>query len=100
MATSTSAASQLISAVAERDSANLLSHACSISFPRRTFFLDLFAGASAPVCTAVAFCRGNREGPIDKLNGDRRDILRDEVFEALLRLASSGLVGAALAVLQ
>ena len=48
-----------------------------------------------PVSTAVQAFSGDRVEPIDLIHG--LDLLEDDTFESLLRLASSGRVGAALA---
>ena len=56
------------------------------------FFLDLFAGARSPVFAALRAQGADCIEPIDKINGDHHDILADDVFEAVLRLASSTLV--------
>ena len=56
------------------------------------FFLDLFAGARSPVFAALKAQGADCIEPIDKINGDHHDILADDVFEAVLRLASSTLV--------
>ena len=59
------------------------------------FFLDIFSGASMPVSTAVQKFSGDRVEPIDLIHG--LDLLDDDLFESLLRLASSGQIGAAVA---
>lgn len=60
-------------------------------------FLDLFAGARAPVFSALRDQSYECIEPIDKINGVSHDILDDSVLEAVLRLASSTLVGVSLA---
>ena len=59
------------------------------------FFLDIFAGATMPVSMALTplFC--DRVQPIDLIHG--HDLLDDDIFESVLHLAASGLIGAALA---
>lgn len=52
------------------------------------FFLDLFAGARAPVSTALHSFAGDCIEPINKSHGVQFDILDDQVYEALLRLAA------------
>ena len=59
------------------------------------YFLDIFAGASSPVSTALNSLHGDRIETIDLIHG--HDLLNDEIFESVLRLAASGLIGAALA---
>ena len=59
--------------------------------------LDLFAGARAPVFSALHEKSFHCIEPIDKINGISHDILDDSVFEAVLRLASSTLVSVSLA---
>ena len=59
------------------------------------FFLDIFSGASMPVSTALSKLFGDRVQPIDLIHG--HDLLHDDTFEDVLRLAASGLIGAALA---
>ena len=63
--------------------------------PPTKFFLDIFAGASMPVSTALSEFFGDRVQPIDLIHG--HDLLHDDTFEDVLRLAASGLIGAALA---
>jgi len=48
-----------------------------------------------PVSTAVQELAGDRVEPVDLIHG--LDLLEDDTFESLLRLASSGRIGAALA---
>lgn len=48
-----------------------------------------------PVSTAVQELAGDRVEPVDLIHG--LDLLDDNTFESLLRLASSGRIGAALA---
>ena len=48
-----------------------------------------------PVSTAVQELAGDRVEPVDLIHG--LDLLVDDAFESLLRLASSGRIGAALA---
>ena len=48
-----------------------------------------------PVSTAVQALSGDRVEPVDFIHG--LDLLEDDTFESLLRLASSGRIGAALA---
>ena len=59
------------------------------------FFLDIFSGASMPVSTAVQAFSEDRVEPVDLIHG--LDLLEDDTFESLLRLASSGRIGATLA---
>ena len=63
--------------------------------PPTKFFLDIFAGASMPVSTALSEFFGDRVQPIDLIHG--HDLLHDDTFEDVLRLAAFGLIGAALA---
>ena len=73
------------------------SRSCA-GFPRSTpmkFFLDIFAGASMPVSTALSKFFTDRVQPIDLIHG--HDLLHDDTFEEVLLLAASGLIGAALA---
>ena len=51
--------------------------------------------ALMPVSTAVQALAGDRVEPVDLIHG--LDLLEDDTFESLLRLASSGRIGAALA---
>ena len=60
-------------------------------------FLDLFAGARAPVFSALHEKSFDCIEPIDKINGPSHDILDESVFAAVLRLASSTLVSVSLA---
>ena len=48
-----------------------------------------------PVSKAVQELAGDRVEPVDLIHG--LDLLDDDTFESLLRLASSGRIGAALA---
>ena len=64
-------------------------------FSTARFFLDIFAGASCPVSTALNSVNGDRVEPIDLING--QDLLDDQTFESLLLLCSSRRIGAALA---
>ena len=58
-------------------------------------FLDLFAGARAPISEAMATFLADRFEPVDIIFGPEFDLLRDDRFELLCRVADSGLVGAA-----
>ena len=69
----------------------------AISQCKPACFLDLFAGARAPVFSALHKKSYDCIEPIDKINGASHDILDDSVFEAVLRLASSTLVSVSLA---
>ena len=61
------------------------------------FFLDICAGFSAPVSTALTKLGGARTEPVDLLFGDHCNLLDDSVMANLMHLAYSGLVSAALA---
>ncbi|CAE7588581.1 unnamed protein product, partial [Symbiodinium necroappetens] len=63
----------------------------------RSLFLDLFAGARAPVTSAIQSLRCDCFPPVDLIIDASRDILDDAFFDLLCRIADSGLVGAALA---
>ena len=69
----------------------------AISHCKPACFRDLFAGARAPVFSALHEKSYDCIEPIDKINGTSHDILDDSVFEAVLRLASSTLVTVSLA---
>ena len=60
-------------------------------------FLDLFAGARAPLSAAIATFLADRFEPVDIIFGSEFDLLRDDRFELLCRVADSGIVGAAVA---
>ena len=59
------------------------------------FFLDIFAGATMPVSMALIPFASDRVQPVDLIHG--HDLLDDDIFESVLLLAASGLIGAALA---
>ena len=59
------------------------------------FFLDIFAGASMPVSSAVAQFSADRFEPLDIIHG--HDLLDDDIYDGAMQLASSGLIGAGLA---
>ena len=61
----------------------------------RKFFLDIFAGATMPVSMALVPFACDRVQPVDLIHG--HDLLDDDIFELVLLLAASGLIGAALA---
>ena len=65
----------------------------SCSAPK--FFLDIFAGATMPGIMALVPFACDRVEPVDLIHG--HDLLDDSVFEAVLLLAASGMIGAALA---
>ncbi|CAE7458576.1 unnamed protein product, partial [Symbiodinium microadriaticum] len=72
--------------------------ACHLPAPTPRLFLDLFAGARAPVTSAIQSLRCDCFPPVDLMIIDAsRDILDDAFFDLLCRIADSGLVGAALA---
>ncbi|CAE7267110.1 unnamed protein product [Symbiodinium sp. CCMP2592] len=58
---------------------------------RPLFFLDLFAGASAPLCQEAAR-RGWACIPIDILHNKESDLRDDRIFDGLLKLSHSGAV--------
>ncbi|CAE7947844.1 unnamed protein product [Symbiodinium sp. KB8] len=70
---------------------------CHLSSPTPRLFLDLFAGARAPVTSAMQSLRRDCFPPVDLIIDASRDILDDAFFDLLCRIADSGLVGAALA---
>ena len=57
-------------------------------------FLDLFAGHSAPLSCAAKTLNMDHFSPFDIEFNATCDILNDDLFENLLKLAHSGLVGA------
>ena len=64
-------------------------------YPRK-IFVDLFAGASAPLSAAMSALGLARLEPLDKLHGCHFDLLLDDrQYRELCALASSGAVGAA-----
>ena len=67
----------------------------STLLPGRKLFVDLFAGASAPLSTAVAALNLARLEPLEKLHGCAFDLLDEKHYHRLGSLASSGIVGAA-----
>ncbi|CAE7514004.1 unnamed protein product, partial [Symbiodinium necroappetens] len=70
---------------------------CQLPSPTPRLFLDLFAGARAPVTSAIQSLRRDCFPPVDLIIDASRDILDDAFFDLLCRIADSGLVGAALA---
>ncbi|CAE7542519.1 unnamed protein product [Symbiodinium sp. CCMP2592] len=58
---------------------------------RPLFFLDLFAGAGAPLCQEAAR-RGWACIPIDILHNKESDLRDDRIFDGLLKLSHSGAV--------
>ncbi|CAE7249309.1 unnamed protein product [Symbiodinium sp. CCMP2592] len=58
---------------------------------RPLFFLDLFAGAGAPLCQEAAR-RGWACIPIDILHNKASDLRDDRIFDGLLKLSHSGAV--------
>ena len=60
----------------------------------RRLFLDIFAGASAPVSPAVASLNLQRFEPVDALTASHINVLDEGQYAPLCRLCSSGLVGA------
>ena len=67
----------------------------STPLPGCKLFVDLFAGASAPLSSAVAELNLARLEPLDKLHGCAFDLLNEKHYQCLCALASSGIVGAA-----
>ena len=67
----------------------------SAPLPQHKIFVDLFAGASAPLSAAMSALGLARLEPLDKLHGCRFDLLDDTQYHELCSLASSGAVGAA-----
>ena len=61
------------------------------------YFLDIFSGASSPVSVAVRALHADSIEPVDLIFGQHCDLLDDLVFQNVLDLAASGLIGAALA---
>ena len=59
------------------------------------FFLDIFSGASMPVSMACKKLSIDVFEPVDLIHG--QDILDDDKFFHILKLAESGLIGAAVA---
>ena len=59
------------------------------------FFLDIFAGASMPVSMALIPFACDHIQLVALIHG--HDLLDDAIFESVLLLAASGLIGAALA---
>ena len=53
------------------------------------YFLDIFSGASSPVSNALNSLHRDRIEPIDLIHG--HDLLDDQIFESVLRLAASRL---------
>ena len=70
---------------------------CSLPAPTSRLFLDLFAGARAPVPSALRNLGLDCFPPVDIIVDASCDILNDEFFSLLCRIADAGLVGAALA---
>ncbi|CAE7378217.1 unnamed protein product, partial [Symbiodinium necroappetens] len=70
---------------------------CHLPSPTPRLFLDLFAGARAPVTSAIQSLRRDCFPPVDLIIDASRDTLDDAFFDLLCRIADSGLVGAALA---
>ena len=62
-----------------------------------SFFLDLYSGATSPVSVAVRKLHGDTVEPVDLIFGPHCDLLDDRVFQNVIHLAASGLIGAALA---
>ena len=62
-----------------------------------SYFLDIFSGASSPVSVAVRALHADSIEPVDLIFGQHCDLLDDMVFQNVLDLAASGLIGAALA---
>ena len=69
----------------------------SVPQPGCKLFVDLFAGASAPLSAAIAALGLARLEPLDKLHGCGFDLLDDVQLSRLCALACSGIVGAAAA---
>ena len=70
---------------------------CSFDSRKFSFFLDLFSGASSPVSVAVRKLHADAIEPVDIIFGQHCDLLDDKVFQNVVHLASSGMVGAAIA---
>ena len=70
---------------------------CSLPAPTPRLFLDLFAGARAPVSSALRNLGLDCFPPVDIIVDASCDILNDDFFSLLCRIADAGLVGAALA---
>ena len=81
---------------ADRDIDSLLGPCC-LPVPTPRLFLDLFAGARAPVSTALRNLGLDCFPAVDIITDASCDILDDDFFSLLCRIADSGLVGAALA---
>ena len=64
---------------------------------KKSYFLDLFSGASAPVSVAVRALGADTIEPVDLIFGSHCDLLDEEVYTNVVDLAASGLIGAALA---
>ena len=62
-----------------------------------SYFLDIFSGASSPVSVAVRALHADSIEPVDLIFGQHCDLLDDAVFNNVLDLAASGMIGAALA---
>ncbi|CAE7910128.1 unnamed protein product, partial [Symbiodinium necroappetens] len=69
---------------------------CHLPSPTPRLFLDLFAGARAPVTSAIHSLGCDCFPAVDLIIDASRDILDDAFFDLLCRIADSGLVGAAL----
>ena len=67
----------------------------AVPLPSCKLFVDLFAGASAPLSAALAALGLARLEPLDKLHGCAFDLLDDAQYSNLCGLACSGIVGAA-----
>ena len=81
----------------ESSTVDALLGSCQLPSPTPRLFLDLFAGARAPVTSAIQSLRRDCFPPVDLIIDASRDILEDAFFDLLCRIADSGLVGAALA---
>ncbi len=79
-----------------RDGASILGPCCLPALTPR-LFLDLFAGARAPVSSALRHRGLDCFPAVDIIVDASCDILDDDFFSLLCRIADSGLVGAALA---
>ncbi|OLP79315.1 hypothetical protein AK812_SmicGene40408 [Symbiodinium microadriaticum] len=79
-----------------RDGGSILGP-CSLPAPTPRLFLDLFAGARAPVSSVLRNLGLDCFPAVDIIVDASCDILNDDFFSLLCRIADAGLVGAALA---
>ena len=64
---------------------------------KKSCFLDLFSGASAPISVALRALGADTIEPLDLIFGSHCDLLDEEVYTNVVDLAASGLIGTALA---